>query len=87
MIIRILEDGVYKVPDDFKDQLELLDEELEKSVTEGDEEHFAELLGLIIKEIRSIGDKLSSEDFATSDLIVPSEHSKIKDVKMLIDED
>ena len=87
MIIRILGEGQFDVPDGELDKLNLLDGELEKAVAAQDQTAFDQTLAKLLAEVRSVGTHVGDSDLATSDLILPAEGSAIGDVSELLAED
>ena len=87
MIIRILGEGQFDVPDAELEKLNLLDGELEKAVAAQDQTAFDETLAKLLAEVRSVGTHVGDSDLATSDLILPAEGSAIGDVSELLADD
>jgi PspA-Associated protein len=87
MIIRILGEGQFDVPDAELEKLNVLDAELEKAVGGQDQKAFDETLTKLLAEVRSVGTHVGDADLATSDLILPAEGSAIDDVADLLAED
>ena len=86
MIVRILGEGQYSVPDDKRATLEKLDDAIAEAVDAGDEGRFSETLASLTDEVRSLGTPLADDDFAPSDLVVPFTDSTLDETKALLAE-
>ncbi len=84
MIVRILGEGQYLVPDDQRTTLEQLDDDLDGAVDTGDETGFAAALAALTAEVRSAGQALADDDFAPSDLVVPFADASLEETKALL---
>ncbi len=86
MIVRILGEGQYLVPDDQRSVLEKLDDELDAAVHAGDESRFGAALAALTAEVRSAGQTLADDDFAPSELVVPFADASLEETKALLAE-
>ena len=86
MIVRILGEGQYLVPDDLHTSLEKLDDDLDAAVDAGDEARFAEALTALADEVRLAGQPLADDDFAPSELVVPFADATLEETKALLAE-
>jgi hypothetical protein len=84
VIVRILGEGQYTVPDDHRSALEKLDDAIAEAVDQGDETRFGETLAALTAEVRSAGEALADDDFAPSDLVVPFADATLKETKALL---
>ncbi len=84
MIVRILGEGQYLVPDDQRPVLEKLDDELDAAVHAGDESRFGAALNALAAEVRSAGEALADDDFAPSELVVPFADASLEETKALL---
>lgn len=71
MIVRIFTEGQYRLPDDQREQLEQLDNEVISICRNGDEQGFRESYDRLLEFVRSKGELLSDEELAGSDLMLP----------------
>lgn len=85
MIVRILGDRRYEVPEEYLKTIEALDERLEQALTSEDSDAFQEALELLIKEIKAVGKEIPEEQLQSSDLVVPPSGSTISEVKALLE--
>ena len=86
MIVRILGEGRYDVPDADIPAIEQLDEVLVDALDRGDEAGFTGALADMVGEVRHSGTRLADDDLATSDLVVPHEGSTLGEVRTLLAE-
>jgi hypothetical protein len=86
VIVRILGEGQYLVPDDHRTALATLDDALDAAVHADDEARFTEALGALAAEVRSAGQALADDDFAPSDLVVPFVDATLEETRALLAE-
>jgi hypothetical protein len=85
MIVRILGDRQYEVPEGDLTEIEKLDSQLDAALNSGDEEAFAQALAEIIAEVRDTCAPLADDDERKSDLVVPHEGSTLQEVRDMLD--
>jgi hypothetical protein len=86
MIVRILGEARYDVPDADLPAIEQLDEVLVDALDRGDEAAFTGALADMVGEVRHSGKRLPDDDLGTSDLVVPHEGSTLSEVRALLAE-
>jgi hypothetical protein len=86
VIVRILGEGQYAVPDDHRADLEKLDDAIAEAVDSGDEDRFGEALAALAAEVRSTGTAVADDAFTPSDLVVPFADSTLDETKTLLAE-
>ncbi len=86
MIVRILGEGQYEVPDGDAPTLEELDARLVTAMDAGDEPAFAAALAGLIAEVRRAGTPLPEDAFAPSDQVVPFADADITETRQLLAE-
>jgi hypothetical protein len=84
MIVRILGEGQYEVPDDAHAKLDELDDHLVKACESGDETAFAAALAALTDEVRNAGQALADDNFAPSDLVVPFADATLEETRALL---
>jgi hypothetical protein len=84
MIIRILGEGQWQVPDDKVEGLNALDAKVEAAVEGADEAAFADALAGLLGAVRSGGDRLADDALEDSDLILPPADATIDEVRALL---
>jgi hypothetical protein len=87
VIIRILSEGQFDVPDDAVAQLNELDEKLEAAVESSDAEGMAAALGALLERVRSSGSEVAVDALVPSDLVLPHSTATLAEVKDLISGD
>jgi hypothetical protein len=84
MIIRILAEGQWQVPDDQVEDLNALDAKVEAAVEGPDEAAFAHALTVLLDAVRSRGERLPDDSLEDSDLILPPADATIDEVRALL---
>ena len=84
MIVRILGEGRYDVPEGDLPVIEQLDEQLNDAIELHDAERFSTTLNDLIQQIRHDGAPVADDDLSTSELVVPHEGSSLDEVKALL---
>lgn len=84
MIIRILGDTQYDVPDERIDQLNALDDHVQAALDADDSAGFAPALRELLAAVRSLGSPLADSELTTSDLVLPAEDSELAQVRALL---
>lgn len=87
MILRILGEGQYQVPDEGLDELNDLDEALVAAVEAGDEEGFRSRLGELHACVRRLGRPLPGDYLGPSDLVLPEADATVEEVRALLGEE
>lgn len=87
MILRILGEGQYDVPDAALPELQNLDATLEAAVDAGDEAQFRDALAALLAHVRRHGTALAEDDLDTSDAILPGEDARVEEVRALLLDD
>jgi hypothetical protein len=86
MIVRILGEGRYEVPDADLPALEQLDAQLADALDRGDEAEFTGTLADLVGLVRHTGKLVAPDDLRTSSLVVPHEGSSLDEVRSLLAE-
>lgn len=86
MIIRILSEGQYEVPDTERDTFERMDEALVEAVQADDEPSFSAALLAVTAEVRRVGRPIPADTFAPSDLVLPFPDATLEETKRLLDD-
>jgi hypothetical protein len=84
VIVRVLGEGQYLIPDSEKHTLEALDATVADAVDGGDEQSFAPALAALTDAVRQLGEPLADDDFAPSDLVVPFADATLAETKSLL---
>ncbi|HUY65884.1 MAG TPA: hypothetical protein VMV06_03625 [Acidimicrobiales bacterium] len=86
MIVRILGEGQYSVPDGQRGALEKLDSVIVEAVDANDGKAFVSALAALTAAVREAGEPLADDAFAPSDLVVPFPDSTLEETKDLLAE-
>ena len=84
MIIRIMGEGQFDVPDDTADTLNALDAQVEAAVESGDDNAFAAAFTQLLEQVRSHGASLADDALVDSDLVLPPSDSTVDEVARLL---
>ncbi|HYY79501.1 MAG TPA: hypothetical protein VFD04_10005 [Actinomycetes bacterium] len=84
MIVRIIGEGQFDVPDAHLDELNRLDEDLLKAADGGAQEAFTAALEALLASVRTAGDELPADHLGPSDLVLPSPDATIEEVRDLL---
>ena len=71
MIVRISTEGQYRLPDEFADRLNDLDNDVVAAVEAGDEDRFHEVFESMLDLVRRAGKPLGEDEIEESDVILP----------------
>lgn len=72
MIVRILTDNQYRLPDDQAPDVDRLDSQLLTALNAGDESRFQRALQELVQLVRTHGTLVPNDELVTSDAIVPA---------------
>ena len=84
MIVRILTQGQYEVPDDAMAELNDVDERIVEAVEAADTETFAAALGQLLDVVQTKGTPLPLDSLVSSDLVLPAPDSTLDEVRALL---
>ncbi len=84
MIVRILGEGQYSVPDGQRETLEKLDAALAVAVDGEDEAAYKRDLSALTTVVRKVGEPVADDAFAPSDLVVPFPDATLEETKGLL---
>jgi hypothetical protein len=87
MIVRIMGEGQFDVPDERVEELNRLDQDLLKAVDTGDEERFRGALQGMLASVRTAGTALPDDYLGPSDLVFPNSDATIDEVREILGEE
>jgi hypothetical protein len=87
VIIRILSEGQFEVPDDDVASLNELDEKLEAAVEASDEQAMATALSALLDRVRGAGSEVALDTIVPSDLVLPHASASLAEVRDLLSGD
>lgn len=86
MIVRILNEGQWQVEEHLVDELNELDDAVERAVGSGDQALLAAALAELLDKVRTAGTVLPDDELHDSDLILPDADSTLADVQAMLNE-
>jgi PspAA-like protein len=87
VIVRLLGEGQFRVDDSLLTQLNELDDRVMQAVEAGDERALWEALQALADAVRANGAKLSDEDLAPSDAVIPPEDLSLEEARELLQDE
>ncbi|MGN6523356.1 MAG: PspA-associated protein PspAA [Actinomycetes bacterium] len=84
MIVRILGEGQWDVPEDVLEQINVLDGQLERAVEGADVETFRTALEALLDAVRDRGSKLPDDALEPSEAILPGSDASMDEVRELL---
>ena len=84
MIVRILNEGQWNLPDETVADLNTLDDAVEQAVTSGNQDKLADALHALLEHVRTAGTPVPDDELEDSDLILPAADSTMEDVQDLL---
>lgn len=82
MIIRIMGEGQYTVPDDVVERLNELDDALDAALS--DEQAFPAALAALLQAVRDEGEPLADDELVASDVVLPAAEATVAEVRALL---
>ena len=86
MIVRILNEGQWRLTDDAVQGLNSFDDAVEQAVTAADQDQLTTALHTLLDRIRTTGTRIPDEELEDSDLILPAADSTLDEVRQLLSE-
>ena len=87
MIIRILSEGQFDVPDSELDKLNELDSALESAIDSGENDAFRDALAQLLGRVRETGQEVALDALVPSDLVLPDPSATLAEVRDLLKDD
>ncbi len=82
MIVRIMGEGQFEVPDESMERLNEFDDALEAALD--DEQGFPAALTALLDSVRASGSRLADEELVTSDVVLPAAEASAAEVRALL---
>jgi ClpP class serine protease len=86
MIVRILNEGQWQVGDHLVDELNTLDDAVEKAVQAGDQDALEVALATLLDKVRTEGEAVPDDNLQDSDLILPDAGSTLDEVRAMLND-
>ena len=84
MIIRILGEGQWELPDEHLEALNALDSSVEQAIETGDQEAFGQGLVALLDVVRQQGTRLEDDSLVESEVILPMSDASLEEVRALL---
>ncbi len=84
MIVRILNEGQWRVEDGALTDLNRLDDAVEDAVATNDETELSSALLALLDEVRSVGTRVPDDELSDSDLILPGADATLEEIRELL---
>jgi hypothetical protein len=86
MIVRILNEGQWRLSDEAMRGLNSFDDAVEQAVASGDQDELTKALHALLERIRTTGTRVPDQELEDSDLILPAADSTLEEVQQLLSE-
>ena len=87
MIVRLMNEGQYRIDDGLRDRLNALDEEAAKALEANDETALDAKLEEMWQLVQSDGERLADGDLSPSDVLIPPADLTLEETRELFSED
>jgi PspAA-like protein len=87
VIVRILGEGQFDVPDSALADLETLDTALQHACESGQNDTFATALTALLARVRELGTPVADDHLGPSELVLPAAEASLNEVRELLTED
>jgi hypothetical protein len=84
VIVRILGEGQYDVPDSALADLEALDTSLEQACAGGENDAFSTALAALLARVRELGTPVAEDYLGPSELVLPAAEASLNEVRELL---
>lgn len=85
MIVRIMGEGQFRLPEDALTRINELDDALEASLA--DPAAFPAALTALLDNVRSSGQALADDELETSDVVLPAPEATVDEVRAMLTEE
>ena len=81
MIVRIMEEGQYRLSDDLLTELNELDHHVAAAVSAGDDAAFTAAFSALLEFVRSKGAAVANDELVTSDHVLPHAETTLAEAR------
>lgn len=81
MIVRIMEEGQFRLPDERLDELNDLDNRVASAVSAGDQATFDAAFQALLQFVRTAGTAVAADELVTSDHVLPHAETTLEDAR------
>jgi hypothetical protein len=87
MIVRLMNEGQYRVDDDLLQELNQLDERATAAAQADDEQTLDEALDEMFSLVKSRGEALADDELTSSDILIPPSDLTLEETKELLSDE
>ena len=87
MIVRLMNEGQYRIDDALRDRLNALDDEAAAALEQDDEEALDAKLEEMWRLVQAEGERLPDDDLSASDVLIPPADLTLEETRRLFSED
>lgn len=84
MIVRILHEGQFRIPEEQRPELDGLDHALGEAVEARDAAAFGPALQTVLKWVRERGERVQPDELVASDVVLPCPDDSMEEVAALL---
>jgi hypothetical protein len=84
VIVRLMNEGQYRIDDSLRERLNELDDEATAAVEAGDETKLDRTLDEMFELVRSSGERLPDDDLSPSDVLIPPSDLTLEETRELL---
>jgi hypothetical protein len=87
MIVRLMNEGQYKIDESLRERLNEIDERAVKALEDGDQDELDMLLQRMWDLVQTDGERLPDDELAPSDLLIPPTDLTLEETRKLFSDD
>ena len=87
MIVRLMNEGQYRIDDGLRDRLNEIDERAVKALEDSNEEELDMLLERMWDLVQTEGERVPDNELTPSDLVIPPSDLTLEETRQLFSED
>jgi hypothetical protein len=87
MIVRLMNEGQYRIDDGLRERLNEIDERAGKALEDSNEEELDSLLQRMWDLVQSDGERVPDDELAPSDLVIPPPDLTLEETRKLFSDD
>jgi hypothetical protein len=87
MIVRLMNEGQYRIDDGLRDRLNEIDERAMQALQDDNEDELDMLLGRMWDLVQADGERVPDNELVTSDLVIPPADLTLEETRQLFSED
>ena len=87
MIVRLMNEGQYRIDESLRERLNEIDERALKALEDSDEEELDTLLQRMWDLVQTDGERLADDELTPSDLVIPPPDLTLEETRKLFSDD